>query len=67
MKYKIFMLVGKSKWIPDGYNMKEVYTYKLKEVDHYEEFDSFESAEASLPKQDVSDCQYLTILPIFEV
>ena len=71
MIYKIYELIGKSKTVPDGYNMTTITHYKLEEViewDMKNKYASFEEAHADLIKKR-SDFKNrtLTILPIIDI
>jgi len=69
MKYKVFELIGKSRYEPDGHcQMKTVTTYKLEDVEEYQDFDSIESAEKYIENiKDKYKGQALVILPIYQV
>jgi len=71
MNYKIYELVGKSKTIPDGYNMRTIETYKLEEIREWDmenDYDSIDAAYADIvKKKDDLKIKTLTILPIINI
>ena len=71
MSYKIYELIGKEKHEPDGYNMKTITTYKLKEINEWEMQNSYiniQDAYKDIEKhKELLKSKILTILPIVNI
>ena len=71
MTYKIYELIGKSKTVPDGYNMTTIETYKLEEIREWDMENDYDSIDAAyndiLKKKTDLKSKTLTILPIINI
>lgn len=71
MTYKIYKLIGKSKTVPDGYNMTTIERYKLEEISEWGMDNNYDTAEAAyadiVKNKDNLKSKTLTILPIVNI
>lgn len=72
MNYRIYKMVGKDRYEPDGYSMKTVTSIKLEETDSFDEFESVEKAMLHIKENATRHANEfagnrLTILPVISV